>query len=190
MVIVWRKKAFLRKLTPETHEVGESWLHDMAPEVVDWYRGIPWHHYVQSTMLEVEKFLRRIRLWFMAVDRMSEQLVREVRRVQHQAGQQALEHQEQLQAAKEEKEEEHDADEVDMDDPEQLAREEQRLIVAIAQSPKEAALYSDLAKVSMKMKNYEDAIEALTAASKLEPENTSYLRRREVAKKRQMEYNS
>ncbi len=35
-VVVWRKMPYLRKLAPEAHPVGETVLHDYAPELVQW----------------------------------------------------------------------------------------------------------------------------------------------------------
>jgi tetratricopeptide (TPR) repeat protein len=186
-VIVWRKMAFLRKLTPEAHEVGESWLHDMAPEAVDWARTFPWREYLHNGLVEFEKLLRRVRLMFMAVDRQSERLVRTVRRAHQQTAKQVIEHQEQIQAAKDEIVEV-DPDAIDMDDPEQLKAEEQRLIVAIAQHPKDAELYSDLAKVSMRMRNYADAVEAMEQATRLEQGNESYLKRLERARRKLIDF--
>lgn len=189
LVLVWRKMPFLRKLTPESHEMGETWLHDMAPEVIDWARAIPWRESIHTTLVEFEKLLRRARVLFLSVDRLSEQLVRKVRRAHIQTAQQVIEHQEQLQAAKEEAAAaEPDPDAVDMDDPEQLKAEEQRLIVAIAQDPKNAELYSDLAKVSMRLRNYTDAVEAMEQAVKLEPGNESYLKRLERARRKQIDF--
>jgi tetratricopeptide (TPR) repeat protein len=179
-IIIWRKIPFLRKLTPESHEVGSTWLHDMAPETVDWFRGIPWKRYQQDVLVEFEKFLRRVRLVFSTIDRVSEQLVRKVRQGHQQAAKEVVA--QQLQAAK--KEEPKDIEEIDLEDPEQLKAEEQRLIVAIAQEPRDASLYSDLARVYMKMRNYRDAVESLEAAAKLNPENESYVRRLESAKNR------
>src|SRR4051812_26204743 len=99
-IIAWRKMTFLRRLTPEAHEFGDSWLHDMAPEVVDWYRSVPWHQYMHNMLVEVEKFLRRLRLLFSAFDRLSDQMVRKVRHVHQEAAKQVEEQREQLQAEK------------------------------------------------------------------------------------------
>jgi len=179
-VVVWRKMAYLRRLTPEAHEVRENWLHDMAPEVVEWFRNVPFKQYQHDLLLEFEKFIRRVRLMFLAVDRLSERLVHKVRRAHIQTAKEVTAQQEQREA----KAEERDVEEIDLDDPEQLKAEEQRLIVAIAQNPRDASLYSDLARVYMKMHNFADAVEALAAAVKLEPGNESYQRRLESAKRR------
>ena len=69
-------------------------------------------------------------------------------------------------------------------DPDQLRQEEQRLIVAIAQNPKDADLYSSLARVYMRLQNYTDAVEALEAAHKLVPDDESIASRLERARKR------
>lgn len=185
-VIVWRKMPFLRKLTPESHEVGDTWLHDMAPEAIGWFRSVPWRQSMHNVLVEFEKFLRRMRLMMSALDRASDRLVRNVRRVHEQTAKQV----QQAQEAKEEKVQaqqelqERDADELDLDDPDQLRQEEQRLIIAIAQSPKDPALYSEIARVYMRLKAYGDAAEALAQAVKLDPENESYQRRLESARRR------
>ena len=184
-VIVWRKMSFLRKLTPESHEVGATWLHDMAPEAIDWFRSIPWHEYRRNFLVELEKLIRRGRLLISFVDRSSDKLVRKVRRGHQEADRQVQEQQEQAQIIESAKEEEEkDLEELDMDDPDQLKLKEQSLIVQIAQDPKDAQLYSELARVYMKLRNYADAVESLKAAAKLEPENEVFTRRLESAKKR------
>ncbi len=185
MVIVWRKMPFLRKLTPEAHETGETLLHDFAPEAVDWARGIPWRQYLHKVLTELEIGLNRLRQGMFALGRASESMMKNVRK----AGQQAAKSHEaavaQLEEEKKEREAEYEpGDEVDLTDPEQLKAEEQRLIVAIAQNPKDAALYSDLAKVYMRLRAYGDAVEALEQASRLVPENTEYLKRLERAKRK------
>jgi hypothetical protein len=181
-VIVWRKVSFLRKLTPESHEVGDTVLHDFAPELVDWVRGIPWRQFVRDVLVEIEKFLRRTRLMMSALDRASDKLVRKVRTVHQETSRAHEEVVAQREAQKREEDEE--PDEIDMEDPEQLRQEEQRLIVAIAQNPKDWHLYSDLARVYMRLENFTDAAESLQAAVKLEPGNERLQRRLETARKR------
>jgi tetratricopeptide (TPR) repeat protein len=181
-VIVWRKMSFLRKLTPEAHEMGDTWLHDMAPETIDWLRGIHWRQYTRSLLIEFEKVLRQGRILMSAVDRASDRLVRKVRRVHEETTRQVEEHKAQIEAAKEE--EEQDLEAIDLDDPEQLKLREQSLIVAIAQNPKDAVLYSDLARVYVKLGNFADAIESLQTAAKLDPEDQILVRRLEAIKRR------
>ncbi|MCC6404869.1 MAG: tetratricopeptide repeat protein [Candidatus Yanofskybacteria bacterium] len=181
-VIVWRKMPYLRKLTPEAHEVGTTIFHDFAPEVVERVSTIPWRQYVHTVLVEFEKLLRRGRLLMSALDRASDKVIRSVRRVHQETAkqQERIEIAQELEKAKEET----DTDEIDMDDPEQLRQEEQRLIVAIAQNPKDAQLYSDLARVYLRLQNYPDAVEALEAAAKLTPDDEQLAKRLERARRR------
>ncbi len=180
--MVWRKMPFLRKLTPESHEVGSTVFHDFAPELVEWLQAIPWRQYVRNVLVEFERLLRRARLLMSSLDRASDKVIRKVRRVHEETERQ------QKQIVAERKEEvarrEEEPDEIDMADPEQVKLEEQRLIVAIAQNPKDVALYSNLARVYMRMQNYGDAVEALDAAVKLDPESDDLKRRLERAERR------
>ena len=186
VVIVLRKMSYLRKLTPESHEMGDTVLHDYAPEAVEWFKGIPWRQYLHRVLATVEGFLDRVRTAMFSLGRASDSIMKSVRR----AGQQAAKSHEvavaQRVAEKEEKkkEEERDLDELDMEDPADLKAEEQRLIVAIAQNPRDPKLYSDLARVYMRLGSYTDATEALKEAVKLEPDNEEYGRRLERAKNR------
>ncbi len=180
VVIVWRKMPYLRKLTPEAHETGDTILHDFAPELLDWVRSIPWRQYVHAFLVETEKFLRRGRILMASVDRASDTVIKKVRHVHQETARQ----QEEIVAQREEEAAAklEEPDEIDMDDPEQLKQEEQRLIVAIAQQPKEVALYSRLAQVYMRLQNYADAVEALEAAVKLDPDDTRLMKRLERAR--------
>jgi tetratricopeptide (TPR) repeat protein len=181
-IVVWRKMSFLRKLTPEAHDMGDTWLHDMAPEVITKARGIHWRQYMHLVLVEFEKFLRRVRLAMSALDRASDRLVRKVRRVHQETAKQVQDIQEKQDEAV--REEEKDLEELDMNDPDQLRQEEQRLIVAIAQHPKDVDLYSELARVYAKLGNLADAVEALQAAVKLDSENENFKKRLESAQKR------
>jgi tetratricopeptide (TPR) repeat protein len=181
-VIVWRKMPYLRKLMPESHQVGTTVLHDFAPEAIDWFESIPWRQYVHNALVEFEKFLRRVRLAMSSFDRISDQFIRKVRRVHQETArqhEQIVAEREEEAAAKQE-----EPDEIDLDDPEQLRQEEQRLIVAIAQDPKDAGLYSRLARVYMRLQNYGDAIEALQQAVKNAPEDEMLAKRLERARRR------
>ncbi len=185
IVIVWRKMPYLRKLTPEAHEMGDTVLHDFAPEMVDQIKSIPWRQSFQNVLMEFEKALRRGRLLISSLDRVSDKVIKKVRRVHEEterrkgdADRRAEERKGEAERRKEE------ADEIDMEDPDQLRQEEQRLIVAIAQSPKDVELYSRLARVYMRLQNYGDAIEALSAALKLAPKDMALITRLERARRR------
>lgn len=182
VIIVWRKMPYLRKLTPESHETGTTPVHDLAPELIDWFRAIPWRQYLHNVLVEFEKFLRQIRMVVSSLDRVSDLVIRRVRTVHQETARQheAVVAQRQEEAAAKEEE----PDEIDMSDLEQLKQEEQRLIVAIAQDPKDVQLYSRLAQVYMRLQNYSDAVEALEAAVKLDSDDASLKKRLERAKQR------
>ena len=184
VVIVWRKMPYLRKLTPESHEMGETILHDYAPEAVDWYHSIPWRRFLHNIAIELEDAVRRGRSAMSAVDRMSDRLGQQLRGMGQRAARQHEKVIAQIEQEKQERVVEPDPDAVDFDDPEQLKQEEQRLIIAIAQNPKEASLYSDLARITMHLGNYGDAVEAMEQAVKLEPGDEAYVKRLERAKRK------
>lgn len=184
VVIVWRKRTYLRKLTPEAHTFGETIVHDFAPELMAWVESVPWRRFVHNLLVEIEKVLRKARLLMSSLDQASDKVIRKVRTV-HQAT--AKQHKEIVAQRQEEvakmAEQTEEPDELDMDDPEQLRQEEQRLIVAIAQNPKEVSQYVRLARVYMRLENFGDAIEALQAAAKLDPEDEVIAKRLERARK-------
>ena len=179
-VVVWRKMPYLRKLAPESHPAGETVLHDYAPEFVQWVASVPWRRFVHNVLVEFEKVLRKGRLLMSSLDRMSDKVIRKVR-VVHLATakkEEAMIAQRQEEVAKQAEE----PDEIDMEDPEQLRQEEQRLIVAIAQSPKDVELYTRLARVYLKLGAYGDAVEALEAVLKLNPDDEATVKRLERAR--------
>jgi len=182
-VIVWRKMPFLRKLTPEAHEVGQTLLHDFAPELIERVQTIPWRQYLQNTLVEFEKVLRRGRLLMSSLDRASDKVIKKVRRAHQET---ARKHEQVVAERMEEatRQQEEEPDEIDMEDFDQLRQEEQRLIVAIAQHPKDVELYSRLARVYMRLQNYADAVEALAAAAKLAPEDEAIKTRLDRARQR------
>ncbi len=175
VVVVYRKMPYLRKLAPEAHPAGETLLHDYAPEVVDWVAAVPWRQYVHNVLVEFEKLLRKGRLLMSSLDRVSDKVIRKVRIVHQETAKQH-----EAIVAQREEEAAHQAEEpdaIDMDDPEQLLQEEQRLIVSIAQNPKDIEQIVRLARVYMRLEAYTDAVEAFEAAIKLTPDNESLQKR-------------
>ncbi len=185
VVVVWRKMPYLRKLTPESHEVGDTIAHDFAPELLDWWVSIPWRQYIQTILVEIEKGMRRFRLFMQSLDRIWERSIRKVRRTHQEAAKQHEEIVALQEVARQEKEEDEDDTSFDINDPEQLKQEEQDLIVAIAQNPKDVASYQRIAQVYVRMDQVSDAIEALEAALKLEPDNLRMTKRVEALRQRQ-----
>src|SRR5512135_3042494 len=78
--VMVRKWPYLRKLSPDAHVMGGSVLHDYMPEFVDWLHAKDWAEFKRVTMIEIEKILRRIRLVVGSLDRVSDRLIRSVRR--------------------------------------------------------------------------------------------------------------
>ena len=168
-IIAYRKMPYLRRLDPEAHPMGASIWYDFFPELVNGIRGVNVSEYKRASLVELEKVLRRFRIVFSAVDRFSDSLIKAVRR-------------EHLETAL--KEETNHRQEPEAPAPElpaakretgtdtsDLKQQEQELIVAIAQDPKNAALYQKLARVYLDIGNFSDALESLQAAAKLEPDN-------------------
>ena len=124
---------------------------------------------LHNTLVEFEKLLRKGRLLMSSLDRMSDKVIRKVRTVHQETAKQ-----EQVITAQRQEDQARmteEPDEIDMDDPEQLRQEEQRLIVAIAQNPKEVDQIIRLARIYVRLEAYQDAVEAFEAAAKLSPEN-------------------
>lgn len=168
VVVVYRKMPYLRKLSPEAHPAGQTVLHDYAPELVDWAATVPWRRFLHSVLVEFEKLLRKGRLLMSSLDRVSDKVIRKVRTVHQETAKQ----EEAIVAQREEAASQaEEPDEIDMDDPEQLRQEEQRLIVAIAQNPKDSDQIIRLARVYMRLQAFGDAVEALEAALKLRPDD-------------------
>lgn len=168
IVIVYRKLPYLKKLTPENHEVGDTLVHDLYPEIFAWFDQVKWHEVRQYTLVELEKFLRKLRLATLKIEHLSDALIKKVRHT-HLSG-----HIEQMIA--EEKVPEPAAMVEPVKDPQQALIEEfkaqeQKLIIEIAQNPKDPRLYEVLGDLYLKLENHSDAREAYEAALSLEPTN-------------------
>jgi len=175
VAIVWRKLPYLRKLTPESHEIGSTIFHDFAPEAIDYARGIPWRKTVNNVLVGIERILRRGRELVSMIDRVSISALKRVRHVQEEtAKQQAVIESQAETAANEDDLEDQQAD---INNIEELREEEQRIIIAIAQNPKDVSLYDRLAHVYFGLSNYSDAVEALKAAVKLAPDDNRLVKR-------------
>ena len=72
VIIALRKMPYLRRLNPDAHPAGESVWHDFFPELIDGVRGIQVNEYKRTVLVELEKLLRRVRIVFSAIDRLSD----------------------------------------------------------------------------------------------------------------------
>lgn len=170
-VIVWRKWPYLKKLEPDAHPVGRTFLHDLAPEAVERINRLDWRAAWRAVLSGIEDALRHVRAAFTAIDRASERLGSSVRRVSQTA--QRQHEKSQREAVEKVSETTKPAPVPEADRKESLKQEEQRLIVAIAQAPKDASLYRRLGENYVRMGNVTDAVESYRAAAKLAPEDTS-----------------
>lgn len=174
-IIVGRKLTYLRKLNPESHEMGASLWHDMFPEVIDMANRVHVREHWSRWLAELEKALRQTRVWFSRLDRWWAGVINRV------------------QTAREESMPEENSTQstegaiptVTVEpsvrivskktkiDPQKLKDEEQRLIIEIAQNPKDSSLYEALGDVYVQMGNFNDAVESFKAAISLNPEDQS-----------------
>lgn len=171
--IIWRKMPYLQKLSPESPVVGVSLWQDFFPELINGWQKLHVRTWGSRALIELEKFLRRIRLFFSSVDRLSDTLIKKVRRA-HRESVVA-----QQKAAEEVKESLPTMPVAPLvsnihvkgskEDTAVLKQREQETIVAIAQDPKNEELYVRLGDLYLELKNYSDARESYQAALKIKP---------------------
>ncbi|HYU64926.1 MAG TPA: tetratricopeptide repeat protein [Candidatus Paceibacterota bacterium] len=171
-IIVLRKMPYLKKLTLDAHPLGESLWHDMFPEVVSGYRKLHLHDLREVSLGEIEKLLRKIRLMFSRIDRVSTTLIRRVRKEHIES---VIENGE-TESVKPNNQPPNIAEiylqpKSDRELMESLRLEEQHLIIEIAKNPKNSELYVQLGDIYMKMQNFSDAKESFEAALNLKPED-------------------
>ena len=174
LVIVRRKMPYLRKLSPDAHEVSDNMLEDFFPEIINWFQQIPWHQYRQTSLQELEKGLRRMRLAFLKIDHASARLIQKVRHT-HLSTQ--LEHTSAIQPETSTEMAVPEHMEIVADAPEDLKGQEQQLIIEIAQDPKNASLYEKLGDLYLKMGSMQDAKESYEAGLGFSPDNLDLARK-------------
>ncbi|MDP2647854.1 MAG: tetratricopeptide repeat protein [Candidatus Yanofskybacteria bacterium] len=171
LIIVWRKVPYLKKLTPDAHEMGETFWHDMFPEVVQEFRKVPLNDARNIWLKETEKLLRKIRLMFSKFDRVSSTMIHRMRKEELKA-----EIENPVQEQKNQKPtigDIYSQPKSEREVAEALRLEEQHLIVEIAKDPKNANLYVQLGEVYMNMNDFTDARDSFKAAHDLDPEDQS-----------------
>lgn len=165
-LIVWRKMPYLKKLTVADVQLGQSIWSDLFPELANGVNSTRLKHYRGVWLLELEKFLRRLRVMSMKMDRMSDSLIKKIRNVTERKYEKHH-----VAVANESGEttttQGRGADRsVGLED---FKREEQKLIIEIAKNPKNSALYEVLGDLYMKTSNFADAKESYEAAIELNP---------------------
>jgi|SRR3989344_899028 len=185
--IIWRKKSYLKEMiatggnTPEFNlNPNFSFMEygmEFFPELVELFKRIKINRYKSIGLMEAEKSLRKARLIFLKIDRLSDVLIKKIRRVH-------LNGQLKVHTAEEKLSEDSRSDAVihvvdnkvsekKSISPNFLKNEEQRLIIEIAKNPKDAHLYEVLGDLYIEMENFVDAKESYEASIELSPQNGS-----------------
>ncbi len=161
--VVYRKLPYLRKLTPESHEVHENVLYEYFPEIEALLDPAKAKEYKQNSLRELEKLIRRFRMITLKVDHISERVIKKIRHhhVTTHLERMALERQETADTPM--------VPTVTEPSIEDFKRKEQLLIIEIAKSPKDPALYNQLGDLYLEMNNPEEARESFEAALALNP---------------------
>lgn len=164
--IIWRKLSRLQELAEiesSNGSMGDSgWrflAYDLCPEACDWVRSIKVKEYTQIWLVEAEKFLRRLRLASLKMDRFSGFLIKKIRKRTY-SGNSASFSVAEIGKDKQEIE-------IKTDEKSELKKSEQGLIIEISKNPKNAALYEELGDLYTKMGESRDAKESYEAAIEL-----------------------
>ncbi len=174
-VIVWRKMPYLKKLSPEVG-VGSDILTDLLPELSERFKSksLKLKEYRNLWLVELEKFLRRLRVVSLKMDRISDSWIKKIRngnisRATSRLIDKKTEVVENLVIKTQA------APEITMED---MKKEEQRSIMEIAKNPKDFRLYEVLGDLYVKMNNCSDAKESYEAAIELNPHNEELQKKR------------
>ncbi len=171
LVIVFRKMPYLNKLTPETHPPAQAGvmgdiLTDLFPELLKGFKSLKLKEYGHLWLIELEKFLRRLRVVSLKMDRISDSWIKRIRgNISRATTPAATEKAEELGTPV------FKVQPAPQTTLEEMKREEQRLIIEIAKNPKDAKLYEVLGDLYIKMNNLLDAKESFEAAIELNPHN-------------------
>lgn len=180
--VIWRKRLYIKKLVavdgssaslpiPATKkEFLTRLFNQMFPELIESFRKIKFIEYKDAWLVEAEKFIRRLRLLSLRMDRLSNTLIHKIRRGYINNGKiKSIEMDETTVKSPTVVVPSIKAQEVNNE--ELLKREEQKLIIEIAKNPKDAGLYAMLGDLYIKMDDYEDAKESFEAAMELDTHN-------------------
>ena len=166
-VIIWRKVPYLRKLSVADIQPSPGIWADLFPELSEGLNSDRLKHYRLVWLSELEKFLRRLRLISLKIDRMSDSMIKKIRNFterKHESLREDMKPVRSLARAK-------SAGPKDLGETTSngMKMEEQKLIIEIAKNPKNPDLYEVLGDLYMKMAGYTDAKEAYEAAIGLAP---------------------
>ncbi len=154
---------------------------EFFPEFNDGLEKLQLKEHLILWLLEVEKFLRKMRLFFLKVDSFFESMIKKIRKVHLSSKmysaapiKSATSKEPALQPIVTKQKE--SSSQFDL-----FKKEEQRLIVEIAKNPKDPNLYEVLGDIYMNMQNFGDAKESYEAAVELNPGNAGLLKKRSQA---------
>lgn len=163
--IIWRKFPYLKKLPIDMEQkVGVSFFSDFFPELHQSFRRFDLSSYQSYFLRELEKFLRRLKVASLKLERLANSLIRKIKTNDYytngNGGGVGLE----KQVAEPVKV-------FPVESEVNYKKEEQSLIIEIAKDPKNPELYRRLADVYFSMKNFVDAVESLEMSLKLDSED-------------------
>ena len=168
-VIIWKKIPYLKKLSVADVQLGPNIWTDFFPELSGKINTIQLKHYREVWLSELEKLLRRLKVLFLKMDRISSSLIKRIRRFTEDKHEN-LQTPPSVTKVKETsgiKTQESVKQETEKD----MKKEEQRLIIEIAKDPKNSSLYEVLGDLYAKMGNFSDAKESYEAVIGLNPDN-------------------
>ena len=172
--IIRQKVPYLKKLTPESHEVSDNILRDFFPEVGEYVNEVKIKEFQKNFLKELEKLVRRLRVVTLKVDHISDRVIKKLR---HHHISTHLEHKALLEEKAAETTVEIPIETNSQSSEEDLKAREQQLIVKIAKNPKEAQLYIELGDLYLAMHNIGEAKESFEAALALNPHDLALARR-------------
>lgn len=176
--IVWRKLPHLETLSELNIPAGNfsikrDWqgvISDLCPEILNWARDIKFEEKAQEYrdiwFIEIEKLLRRLRVFSLKMDRFSDSLIKKIRSKTYTNG--SVVYSVSDGNATTQSAVNSDANKAQK---EEFKKEEQKLILEIAKNPRSAVLYEELGDLCYRAGDYKDAKESYEAAIELSPQN-------------------
>lgn len=182
--IVYRKKSYLGKhyslnTAGDNDPVSISFQRfnlidfgtELFPEFKQLLDKIDINKHKTVWLVETEKLLRRVRLVFLKVDRLSDGWIKKIRRVHTNGKLNSHFTNEQVEILQPTMSAVTPSVEKEKISPNFLKNEEERLIIEIAQNPKDYKLYEALGDLYIEMSNHNDAKESYEAAIELNPQD-------------------
>jgi tetratricopeptide (TPR) repeat protein len=166
-IIVWRKRAYIRKLDAIEFGDGVSFWVSMFPELKSGFHKINSAKYKEHFLSETEKLLRRLKIVSLKIENAASRWLERFPKSNSHANSSG---QEVSEKTEESGKETHLNGQAYFNGSAWKQRE-QELIIEIAKSPKNGDLYKELGNLYFGQKQWEDAKEALRAAFNLMPED-------------------